>query len=205
MIQKVLLSLVLLLGMGTAFAQNQTISSLAPGETLEGSFVQERHLTGAMAPLRTEGRFLLVPGKGLIWRGEKPFKTVTVITASGIVRTIDGNEALRMPAARLPFLRRFYAMLSAALAGDLTEIERDFTVSRKEQSEEWQVFLQPARADDPLAAQIRSISLTGTRFVEKVEVQKAGGDWETLSFKDQVASTSGLSREDAKLFEMAIP
>ena len=50
---------------------------------LQGRFTQERTLTGIPRPLRTEGRFLLVPGTGLIWRAEKPFATVTVITPGG--------------------------------------------------------------------------------------------------------------------------
>lgn len=204
MIRKILLALGLMLGAGIV-AQTHAFTPLAPGETLQGSFVQERHLDGFAAPLRTEGRFLLAPGKGLIWRGDRPFTTVTTITAAGIAQAIDGNQVLQMPATRLPFLRRFYDMLSGALAGDLRAIERDFTVSRQEEGQTWKVLLQPIRADDPLAAQIRSITLTGTRFVEKVDIRKSGGDWEILSFQDQVVSTSGVSREDAKLFEKVSP
>src|SRR5690606_25969139 len=57
---------------------------LVAGQRLEGSFVQERHLQGFKAPLRSVGHFTLVPGKGMLWRGEAPFRTVAVITEDGI-------------------------------------------------------------------------------------------------------------------------
>ena len=204
MIRALVLSLALVCTSTAGFTQ-QAFQKLASGETLRGAFVQERHLDGAAAPLRTEGTFLLAPGRGLIWRGEQPFKTVTTITASGIVQSIDGSQVLQMPAARLPFLRRFYEMLSGALAGDFAAIEREFVISRQDEGQAWKAVLQPKRVDDPLAAQIRSITLTGTRFVDKVEIRKSGGDWEVLSFRDQALSGSGVSPEDAKLFDMAPP
>src|SRR5690348_14649300 len=76
--------------------------SLLPGETLEGSFVQERHLKGFAAPLRSEGRFVLAAGKGLVWRGEKPIETAVAITPAGILQVVDAQQ-VRIPASRVPF------------------------------------------------------------------------------------------------------
>jgi hypothetical protein len=206
MISRLLLALVLLLGSGAAcVAQQAAFVTVRPGETLSGRFVQERHLKGAAVPLRSEGTFLLAPARGLIWRAEKPFAIVTIITASGIVQTIDGVEAMRMPAARVPFLRQFFDMISGALGGDLAAMERDFRVARSTDGEKWRLVLQPARRNDPAAAQIASIALTGARILETVEIRRPEGDWESLAFADQVVSGGGPTPEDSKLFEMVPP
>lgn len=205
MIRQLLLACVLLLGATiSALAQHPAFVTIRPDETLSGSFTQERHLKAA-APLRNEGRFVLAPGKGLIWRGEKPFAVVSIITASGIVQTIDGVEAMSMPAARLPFLRQFFEMISGALAGDLAAMDRAFTVERSQEGERWRLVLEPARRDEPLATQIASITLKGSRFLETVEIRRRDGDWEMLSFGDQAVAAGGVSADDARLFQMVAP
>jgi hypothetical protein len=195
------LALVALMVVGRAgFAQ---LPPLHAQEAIQGRFMQERHLAGLAAPLRTEGRFLLVAGKGLIWRGEKPFATVVVITPAGIVQIIDGREVQRLAAARLPFLARFYDMLSGALAGDWSAMDRDFAINRQGDGKNWKIVLRPLHADDPAAAQLQSITVRGAAFVEKAEIHRAGGDWEQVEFLDQARSSAPLAPEDARLFESA--
>ena len=177
--------------------------ALKPGEAIHGRFVQERHLAGLASPLRSEGSFLLAAGKGLIWRGEKPFATVVVITPAGILQTVNGAEVQRLPASRLPFLARFYDMLSGALSGDWSTLAHDFTVTRSAEGDNWKMLLTPARADDPTAAQLRSITVTGAKFVDAVEIRRANGDWEQLTFLQQALSAAPLAADDTRLFEQA--
>jgi hypothetical protein len=177
--------------------------ALKPGEAIHGRFVQERHLAGLASPLRSEGSFLLAAGKGLIWRGEKPFATVLVITPAGILQTVSGAEVQRLPASRLPFLARFYDMLSGALSGDWSTLAHDFTVTRSAEGDNWKMLLTPVRADDPTAAQLRSITVTGAKFVDAVEIRRANGDWEQLTFLQQALSAAPLAGDDTRLFEQA--
>jgi hypothetical protein len=200
MTRRLLLALAALLLCGAAPPQP---SALKPGEAIHGRFVQERHLAGLASPLRSEGSFLLAAGKGLIWRGEKPFATVVVITPAGILQTVNGAEVQRLPASRLPFLARFYDMLSGALSGDWSSLAHDFIVTRSAEGDHWTIVLTPARADDPAAAQLRSITVTGAKFVDGVEIRRANGDWEQLSFLQQALSAAPLAVDDTRLFEQA--
>ena len=196
---RVLAALALLLITAAALAQPRQVHALESGEVIAGRFVQERHLAGLAAPLRSEGRFVLAAGKGLIWRGEKPFATVTVLTPQGFMQSVDGKEVQRLPAARVPFLSRFYDMLSGALAGDWRAIEHDFTIDRQENQPLWIIVLHPRSSDDPASAQLQSITVTGSELVDTVEIRRANGDWEHLTFRDQVLSSTPLSSEDAQL------
>jgi Outer membrane lipoprotein carrier protein LolA-like len=177
---------------------------LAPEESLQGRFVQERHLAGFAAPLRSQGRFLLRRDRGLIWRGEKPFEAVTVITPAGLLQEVDGTEASRMSTARLPFLARFYEMLSGALSGDWTSMQRAFVVIPSGDPQAWTIELRPRHADvDADVVAIEAMIIKGSSFVDTVDIRKPGGDWERLTFLDQVVSAGPLSGEDERLFESA--
>lgn len=169
---------------------------LAAGQVLRGRFVQERHLQGFAAPLKSEGQFVLVPGKGLIWRAEMPFAVTTVISAAGLVQTVDGKETMRLPSARLPFLARLYDMLGGALAGDWRALETDFTVARSGDGGAWQVVLTPRTGPDALTTPFRAITAQGGHFVDHVRLEKPDGDSDDLSFLEQGLSSNPLSADE---------
>ena len=108
------------------FAQLAIGPSLAPGQTLHGRFVQARNLKGIASTLKSDGTFVLAPGKGLIWRIEDPIQTITVITPAGIRQIVNGSEVQRIEAAKVPFIAHFYDMLNGALMGDWTAMRHDF-------------------------------------------------------------------------------
>ena len=199
MILRVLFLLIMLLPMTAQAAEPQPVP---PGQMLQGRFTQERQLAGMPKPLRSEGRFLLVPGQGLIWRAEKPFATATVITPNGLAQLVEGQQTLSLPASRLPFLRPFYDMLSGTLAGDWRAIERNFTVTREDSGPIWIVRLVPKKSDSTNAP-FESIRLSGKSFVETVDIAKTGGDQERLVFTDQTLSPAAIPPDDARLFGSA--
>src|SRR5580700_533468 len=80
----------LLLATPAALAADAAPSTLKASEILRGRFVQDRQLAGFAKPLQTEGTFVLVPGRGLIWRASTPFQSTTVITPDGIVGQVNG-------------------------------------------------------------------------------------------------------------------
>jgi hypothetical protein len=185
-----------LLPFGVIAAEPQPVPQ---GQMLQGRFVQERMLAGIPKPLRSEGRFLLVPGTGLIWRAEKPFATVTVITPGGLTQAVSDQQTLNLPSSRLPFLKPFYDMLSGALAGDWRAIEQSFTVTREDKAPNWGVRLVPKKADTNMP--FESIRVSGATLVERVEMAKSGGDQERLEFTEQKVSPVSIPPEDARLFE----
>lgn len=172
--------------------------TLSEGQLLRGAFVQERFLKGFQAPLKSQGRFVLVPGQGLIWRTETPFAVTTIMSPAGLVQEVKGNETMRLPAARLPFMSRLYTMLGGALTGDWKALEGMFTVEREGDDRAWILRLTPRRADDPTMP-VRAITVRGGRFVDEVEIAKPDGDRDRLTFRDQTLRTEPPSAEEAAL------
>ncbi|ALG72918.1 hypothetical protein VY88_15150 [Azospirillum thiophilum] len=175
-------------------------AALAEGQVLRGRFVQERTLKGFAAPLKSEGRFLLAPGRGLIWQVEKPFAITTVMSPAGLMQEVRGNETMRLSAAKLPFMLRMYTMLGGALTGDWKALDGLFSVTRGSDAAGWSLDLAPLRADDP-AMPIRRIAVRGNRFVDSVEIIKPEGDSDRLSFLDQSLSATAPGRDEEKLLE----
>jgi len=192
---------VLLLASSGAWATERR-GEFADGQILLGRFVQLRQLTGFPAPLKTEGRFTLVAGRGLIWQAETPFAVTTVISPSGLMQEAGGVETMRLPAARLPFIARLYAMLGGALSGDWRGLEDAFTVTREGDEKAWNLRLVPRRSGDA-AIPFREILIQGGRFADRVEIVKPDGDRDILTFADQTISTQPLAAQDMQLLDMA--
>ena len=169
---------------------------------LRGTFVQERHLQGFSAPIRSEGRFVLAAGRGLIWQLERPFNVTTVITPGALVQYANGAETLRLPTSRIPALGRLYDMLGGALAADWRGLEDEFTVTRRQDGAAQQVFLVPKGPVDP-ASPIKSITARTARFIEQVVIERPSGDVDRLDFGNQVLSHGAPSAEEAALLAQA--
>jgi hypothetical protein len=182
-----------------ALAADPTPQTMKTGEILRGRFVQERQLAGFAKPLRTEGTFVLVPGRGLIWRAITPFQNTTVITPTGILGQANGQETMRLPASRMPGLGHLYEALGGALSGNIAPLEQTFAVKHSETSGGWQLVLTPLHPDNPAMSQIKSLTVSGHRFVETVEMNKDGGDVDRLSFLDQAVEASPPSPDETRL------
>lgn len=199
-----LLLAVLLAGLGPALAEGPTDKRLSEGQVLRGQFLQERHLQGFANPLRSEGRFVLAPGHGLIWQTEKPFAITTVITAAGLAQEVNGNQTLKLEASKLPFLNQLYDMLSGALTGDWAKLEAGFTVTRSGDDQHWQVALKPRKADDP-GMPFQALDVTGSAFIDEILLTKPDGDFDKLAFHDQAISDQPLSDAEAAVFATTGP
>jgi outer membrane lipoprotein carrier protein LolA len=173
--------------------------ALVAGEMLRGQFVQERQLAGFSRSLRSEGTFALIPGRGLIWRGEMPFKNTTVITDGGIVQFVEGHEATRLEASRLPGLGQLYTVLEGAIAGDVKPLEQVFSIVRDGDKAHWQLQLVPLHPDNPAMAQLKSLDVRGARFVDTIDVDRGGGDADHLAFLNQAVAPLSLSPEENSL------
>ncbi len=187
-----------------AMAQEARPEVLREGQQLRGRFTQERRLQGFARPLRSEGDFLLLPGRGLVWRATVPFASTMVITPAGILQLLEGREAMRLPASRMPGLGQFYQVLAGAMSGDPSSLGQVFATGWQADATRWQLTLTPRRADDPALASIASIVVSGARLVEAVEVRKANGDADLMTFHDQrVGPAAPDAAEQALLTQLS--
>lgn len=170
-------------------------TTIAAGQVLRGNFVQERILAGFDAPLRSEGRFVLAPAHGLIWRTEVPFPITTVISPTGLVQYTGGTEILRLSASRMPFLLRIYELLGSVLAGDRSALGERFVVRQSTEGGRWRIDLTPRESSAP-GMPFETVIIFGTHFAEEIEIRKPRGDLDRLRFTGQVLSSGPLSPDE---------
>ena len=172
------------------------------GQILRGQFEQERYLKDFQAPLKSTGRFLLAPGKGLIWVTEAPFAITTVMSPSGLSQEVRGKETMRLSAAKLPFMSKLYAMFGGALTGDWGAMSGSFTIERRPAANGWSLVLTPLNANDPTLP-IKSIVARGKALLEDVEILKPDGDRDRLIFRNQVIESAVPSAQETALLDAA--
>jgi hypothetical protein len=173
------------------------------GEVLRGQFTQERQIKGFERPLVSAGDFVLASGLGLIWRTERPFAIVTIITAAGLVQEVDGAETTRLAAVRLPFFARLYELLGGALSGDWEALETQFQVTRHGDARQWDLALMPQAGADKLSMPFSSVMLRGGQFLDEVRIVRLDGDSDRLAFSGQTLGTGGLSDAEAAALRRA--
>jgi hypothetical protein len=175
---------------------------LTKGQVLRGRFEQTRELKGFDAPLKSNGNFVVAPGRGLIWRTVTPFAVATIMSASGLLQEVNGQEAMRVPANKLPFVTKLYEMLGGALSGDLKALSNVFEITRKDDAKGWRLVMSPLRADD-INMPMKSITVRGQKFVEEVLMTKTNGDVERLVLLDQKLTASDLQSDETVLLDKA--
>ena len=143
----------------------------------------------------------MIPGRGLIWHAQTPLENVTLITADGVSTRVNGQETMRLPAARVPGIGHLYEVLGGAVSGDVAPLQQDFGISRTTDAAGWHLVLTPLHPDSSAMSQIQSLAVAGHRFVETIEIDKAGGDVDQWSFVGQAVETGWPTGEESALLE----
>ncbi|MGH7838437.1 MAG: LolA-related protein, partial [Candidatus Binataceae bacterium] len=137
----------------------------------------------------------------LIWRLEQPIQTTTLITPDSLRLIIDGREVQQLETARAPFVAHFYDLLDSALSGDWAAMRHDFAVETRGDRRAWRTVLTPRRTSDAIAEVVASIVITGGKMVDVVNIKRANGDSEQLTFLEQTISSLAPGSDDARLLD----
>ncbi|QEI07634.1 outer membrane lipoprotein carrier protein LolA [Pigmentiphaga aceris] len=169
---------------------DQLAAQLSSVPLVHGKFVQEKHLRGLPKPLLSQGRFVLERAHGMLWLMETPVKQDYRIVPAGIEqRTPEGWKPIRQQAGMAQQSRLF----TAVLQGDRSALERDFSLTLSTPASGWQLDLVPKSA---LLKQIfTSIKITGTKYVERIEMSETQGDSTVVRMVDSNASQPLTAQE----------
>ncbi len=175
-------------------------SQVAQVPLLRGEFSQEKRVAGFRNPLRSNGRFLLVRDKGVVWSTTAPFPSETVITQDRILsRQRDGSRRVEVDGRQQPGLRSVNAMMFALMSGDMKALTSTFEVKAEPVARGWKMTLVPRSRQ--VAQAFTSVRLSGDRYVREVELREANGDLTRLRFSGMSESPATLSRDEAARFE----
>ena len=132
-------------------------------------FEQTKTIPEIERSFKSFGIFQFVRGKGIIIRQEKP-NTQTFVSTTEKFCFEDKSDLLE----NLPHFSGAKSLVDHLLAGDVSDLEKIFEVSYKENSKTWQMDLTPHQ--DDLKNFIQKIVLKGNvRFIQKVVIEYVDG------------------------------
>ncbi len=184
----------------SASAAEATVESItaevARPAVLRGAFSQEKQVSGFRNPLRSQGRFVVARGHGVIWSTLTPFPSEMVITADRILsRQRDGATRVELDAREQPALRSVNTILFALMSGDVQALSGQFNVSATREGQGWTLRLTPK--SPVLAKAFASLTLQGDRYVRQVEIIEASKDRTLIAFSALAETPATLSADEA--------
>ena len=199
---RALLLLVLLSGLVRAGdSELQMIKSrIALFATLKGRFTQSKKIRVIKKPLKSEGNFVLLKDKGVLWRTFKPRVVSVRVFHDEIAEIKDGRPTVIVSAKDQPALGLIGKVLFAVFSADIKELKRhfDFTRAALKDPGGWEVSLRPR--DAMIAKVIDGVEAAGTGTVESLTIHEVNGDVTSISFSE-ISSTRPVTTEEAALFE----
>lgn len=178
---------------------SQIQAMLIKPDVMCGRFDQTKQLTGITKPLISNGRFCVVANKGVLWQTLQPFPNTLRLTRDAIIQIQDNHTLMRMDAQQEPVVRMINSVLFSLLAGDLSQLDKVFTLNGSVQNNHWNVTLA-ARAPE-LAQAIGKINLVGSQHVEQVTMTEPNGDRTHIVFSAIKSGNSAMSTAEGALFE----
>ena len=167
-----------------ASAQEDALSAiqqrLRTAPLLRGGFEQEKSLAGFAKPLKSQGDYLLLRGKGVIWRTRLPFASQLVLTREAIQQ--DGG--FRLDAKQEPSVRLINALMLSMLDGDLAALQSQFQLQAQLIGQQgWRAQAVPKTAT--LAKLFSRIELEGDIQLRRILLLESAGDQTLIRFGEQ--------------------
>jgi len=148
-------------------------------QSLQGHFVQEKHIAVLPVPLNSNGKFAFEQGKGVDWETLTPVRNAVHLTPNGISFEDDKGKT-QNPAAQQAGVEVVAKIFMGVITGELDDLNNYFAVVASGSDKQWKLLLTPRSAN--LAAYIQTIELNGGEFTEQLDIAETNGDKTHIAF-----------------------
>ncbi len=172
---------------------------LVSAPVLRGQFEQSKTVKGFKHPLLSQGDFLVLRGRGVIWRTRAPVASSLAMTRSRLVsRGADGAVQQQVDAVREPAVRGIIELMFAVLSADLQVLAQRFSIGAQLlPGQAWRITLLPR--DATLAQWAARVEIEGDRQVRQVQWQDGMGDRTLIRMSAHQSSPAPSADEEAWL------
>jgi len=170
-------------------------SELSP---VKGSFFQSKNIKPLKRPFKSEGSFIYLPNKGLLWQTKKPIRSLKLFANNGVYK-ID-EQGKKHKEAQLD--NDFFLALFAA---DEEKLARFFTTKKLEKKPETNLT---CLALTPISSTMKSLFesinlcttelIDGTKLPKKIALIEPKGNHTEINFE---LSTEPVSATELAYFE----
>lgn len=148
-------------------------------QSLQGQFVQQKHIAVLPVPLNSTGRFAFEQGKGVEWETLTPIRNAVHLTPKGISFEDDKGHT-QNPAAQQAGAEVVAKIFMGVITGELDNLNQYFSLVASGSAQAWTLVLTPRSAN--LAAYIQNIELRGKEFTDQLDIAETNGDKTHIQF-----------------------
>jgi hypothetical protein len=201
---RLIVLLALLAGAAVAHASDAEVmarirAQLDAHPRVRADFEQTRRMADLERPLVARGRMLVWGQSGVLWEIDQPVKSAIVLREDTTVQ-IDARGRRRTRRAEDDAAAaRIGRVMRALLNGDSAALEAWFELTARMGGERWTITVTPRKG--PMAAFLKSMQVSGARFVETVTVEEANGDSTDIQFPNH-RDAAPLSEQERSLLEV---
>lgn len=168
-----------------AFSLSELSQTLQKPTNVQGVFTQQRFLKSMTKPMTTQGQFVLLPKKGLLWHMQKPFDNRLRVRADGIMQWDGKTWRAASKGGQSQQIRLFLDLLG----GNTQGLQQQFDMKLSGNGQNWTLLLTPKSA---LMKQVfHDIRIGGDTVVRRIELNEKQGDKTVMQF-DKVNTNAAL-------------
>jgi hypothetical protein len=172
---------------------DQVVKRMSDIKAVRGGFEQQKKLQGLAYPLKAQGHFIFWRDKGLYIATEKPFFNALTITGGEIINW-QQNGIGSIAAEQSGIIQReINKTLLAFFSADIALIQQRFVDEWVFDGEQWQLTLTPRL--DLIKKNMRSATMNGDTFLQKLVVVAGNGDETLIEFNSQQESEAPTQEE----------
>ena len=162
-----------------AFSTAELAQTLQKPANVQGAFTQQRYLKSLSKPMTTNGQFVLIPKRGLLWHMQKPFENRLRVRADGIMQW-NGKSWVAANPSKMNGQSQQIRLFLDLLGGNTQGLEKQFDLQLSGSQQKWTLRLNPKTA---LMKQIfNHIEISGDSVVRRIELNEKQGDRTVMQF-----------------------
>lgn len=166
---------------------------------LRAQFEQLRTISGMSQPLKSSGNLLISPEDGLVWKQSAPFAMMVLMNDVKMEQRIGGQAPQIVTAKSHPQLFQLNSLFAALFHTDRQALEQNFVLSFSDLGAgRWQLNLQPTTT--PLNKLFHQITLTGTEYLNEIQIEDMQGDGTYIRFFNQKTKPEALTSDEKRYF-----
>ncbi len=160
--------------------RTELMALLATTKGSEQRYTEIKQLAFLERSVTSQGRLIFSPPNRLIKQVDPPDSSHYEIIGGTMTISRPGEAEQVVSVDAHPLLRLFIDTLRALLMGDLTLLERHYSIAVTGNRNVWQLQLAPQ--DNQLAASVELLTITGhDRYIDQMITQEKSGDQTTLT------------------------
>lgn len=191
-----LLALTLCTTTAWALTPEAVVRSFYKAHVVRGQYTQTYQIKQYPQPISSEGSFVIVPKRAILWeeKGLYPTKTIYRDSSFHIYQEIGLDRVIRVSN---PVTNMVNRMLWAIFSGDFIGLRQDFVIETRQNGNSWTMDFHPRSS--MAKATIQSLHAEGSPLPTRLICHTVVGDQSRLELYDLQQTLGTLTSEEEAL------